>query len=592
MRQHAKGKLVERKPKTGSSRRATRLGRALARLRAMMAAAILAAVAVLPAALTAAGPETQLEVKPATNTQPATSASSGQAGPARAPLKIMWQSTSTDPNQETDDQSFSDSDFLDLLDAAEKGDLAAVQKAVEGHGTLIRRTYSPFTWGFSPASNLNPTDFYPWWAKRNSAGLLHAAAAGGQKAVVEYLLGKGADANMDAGSEWRNCARTPLHYIAAPPGLAEEWNLTKSAETRQQLRRTAYAEFKPLMERRREVAALLLAKGAAINAGEPNWPTPLAVAAMENNRVIADFLLQRGAKLDLHSAAYLDLVNRAAEIVARDRQALTSRRHPETSLTPLEIAASLGHANMVRKLIELGANPDGDGEYTRPIQHAVTAGSAETVAVLLKAGADANLTANTNDYPPLCSAADAGDLDIVRLLVEAGAHLDASGPTGNAPLFMAAYRGHLQVIDYLVDKGADINYDRNDGRWTPLLGAVASGKVDAARRLLDKGAALDAFSAAGLGMVEPLQRMLRADPGLALRRDGDSDPRCRSGWGTPLYWAARYNKLDAAKALLDAGASGKTLAGIGGRARRRSRGTGQETARPRPWSWNAPAAAA
>ena len=58
---------------------------------------------------------------------------------------------------------------------------------------------------------------------------------------------------------------------------------------------------------------------------------------------------------------------------------------------------------------------------------------------------------------PLCIAAQRGHLEVVRFLVEAGANKDQGRTdTGATPLFTAAQNGHLEVVQFLVESGANM----------------------------------------------------------------------------------------------------------------------------------------
>lgn len=78
------------------------------------------------------------------------------------------------------------------------------------------------------------------------------------------------------------------------------------------------------------------------------------------------------------------------------------------------------------------------------------AGDLETVRMMLEYGADPNLTLYNDPriVPPLMSAVSGGHLEIVRLLVEAGANVDEiSG--GECALEAALEEGHQEILDYL-----------------------------------------------------------------------------------------------------------------------------------------------
>ena len=55
------------------------------------------------------------------------------------------------------------------------------------------------------------------------------------------------------------------------------------------------------------------------------------------------------------------------------------------------------------------------------------------------------------------------------------------------PLYLAAMKGHIEVVKLLLDKGADISVAHADG-WTPLNAAATRGHLEVVKLLLDKGA--------------------------------------------------------------------------------------------------------
>ena len=58
---------------------------------------------------------------------------------------------------------------------------------------------------------------------------------------------------------------------------------------------------------------------------------------------------------------------------------------------------------------------------------------------------------------------------------------------GRMSLYLAARKGHIEVLKLLLDKGADISVANADG-WTPLNAAASSGHLEVVKLLLDQGA--------------------------------------------------------------------------------------------------------
>jgi len=75
----------------------------------------------------------------------------------------------------------------------------------------------------------------------------------------------------------------------------------------------------------------------------------------------------------------------------------------------------------------------------------------------------------------------------VILAVEKGADINAFNQFKDAPLHLAVYPGTLQMIQFLLEKNANIDIQDKEG-WTPLQDAIMFDKTEAAKFLLDKGA--------------------------------------------------------------------------------------------------------
>lgn len=123
----------------------------------------------------------------------------------------------------------------------------------------------------------------------------------------------------------------------------------------------------------------------------------------------------------------------------------------------------------------------------------------------------------------LPEAAAAGNLARVRELIE-NSHADANSfsPDGFPVVALAAFLGHLQVVEYLAAHGADINVAATNGSgYNSLTGAVTSGHVAVVQWLLEHGA--------------------------------NANYRYSAGY-SPLLTAAANGRLDIAKLLLAHGA--------------------------------------
>ena len=167
---------------------------------------------------------------------------------------------------------------------------------------------------------------------------------------------------------------------------------------------------------------------------------------------------------------------------------------------------------MASALIEAGAPVEGEpGDRETPLITAASYGDAEVARVLIDAGADIEATAaeDAGGVPggtPLLHAAVFGMTDVVDVLVAAGARVDgievaaAAGDLGGwvtddtppdariRALVLAAEHQRLEVIDQLVAAGTPVDAVDPVFGGHPLRGAAASGRPESVRRLLAHGA--------------------------------------------------------------------------------------------------------
>jgi len=176
----------------------------------------------------------------------------------------------------------------------------------------------------------------------------------------------------------------------------------------------------------------------------------------------------------------------------------------------------------VAALLCVGALTPIRGAVDAPVADAARRQDLDGVRALLTGGADVR-AAHGDGMTGLHWAAHHGDTQMVRLLVDAGADLEATTRLGDhTPLHIASRGGHTRAVTALLDAGANTNAVTTPGA-TPLHFAATAGAADALRALLDHGADADAR--------EPV-------------------------WGqTPLMFAAAAARAKALAVLLERGAN-------------------------------------
>jgi ankyrin repeat protein len=153
-------------------------------------------------------------------------------------------------------------------------------------------------------------------------------------------------------------------------------------------------------------------------------------------------------------------------------------------------AAAAGHVDTVRSLLDkpgIDIDAKNHGGATA-LDFACFKGELEVVKLLVAAGARVNPQAR-NQWGALGSAAAGGSLQVVKyLLEEAAADVRWAGPDGRTALMVAAGRRHVDVVDYLRGRqGIDIDARTEEG-LTALDLACSNGHLEVAKLLVAAGA--------------------------------------------------------------------------------------------------------
>ena len=122
------------------------------------------------------------------------------------------------------------------------------------------------------------------------------------------------------------------------------------------------------------------------------------------------------------------------------------------------------------------------------MQRMLNAGDVESIRLWLEAGVDVDI-AKKNGCTPLFVACAIGHVALVRLLLDAGADKEKVKKDGFNPLFVACQEGHEEVVRMLLGEGADKEKASNTGA-TPLLIACGKGHTAVVKLLLDEGASI------------------------------------------------------------------------------------------------------
>ncbi|KAH0559391.1 hypothetical protein GP486_004095 [Trichoglossum hirsutum] len=159
--------------------------------------------------------------------------------------------------------------------------------------------------------------------------------------------------------------------------------------------------------------------------------------------------------------------------------------------TCLQIASLYGHCDIVKLLMENGAEVEAKDGYRSPSLHmAAQEGHEAVVELLVKKGANVEVK-DMFEYTSLHRAAQRGHEAVVELLVKKGANVEAKDMFGYTSLHRAAQRGHEAVVKLLVEKGANIEATDRFGD-TALRVACREGNKTVTELLVRKGANIEA----------------------------------------------------------------------------------------------------
>jgi len=336
----------------------------------------------------------------------------------------------------------------------------------------------------------------------------------------------------------------------------------------------------------REAVRAAIARGTDVNVPQVDGTTAVHWAVERDDLEMIDLLIRADAKvigrtregvLPLQLAA----INGSASMVDR---LLKAGADANGSLTPagdtaVMMAARTGAIGAIRVLVEAGANVNARETWggTTALMWAVSEGHADAARLLIGAGADVNAcsnyvaaangrgfegrtpVANRSDpkveefasgwLTPLMLAAREGDVELARLLADAGADINAVAGDGKTALALSIFNGNYDIASLLVDRKADVN-KADAQRFTPLFWAVDRRNMETApnfpwmvttdplpliRKLLDAGANPNA-----LVNNTPRARMREGSP--------------RIVFATPLMRAAFAADLELVTLLLQRGA--------------------------------------
>lgn len=364
---------------------------------------------------------------------------------------------------------------------------------------------------------------------------LSLACDNGATAMVTRLLDAGADPNIGRSTgetPVMTCARaggfnsvSALLVHGADPSAAESWQdqtalmwaageghtevarllIENGADVRPRSKGGFTALLVAAREDEVELVRLLLAAGADVNDTAPDGTTPLLVATVRGHSALAIFLLEQGANPNASGTGYTPLHWAAGswhtELTGSLRGIATEREEEWRSLNGLRT----GKVELVEALLHHGANlhtrleknpPQygyASGRFrvsvigATPFLLAAMDGNVDVMRVLAEAGADPLLGTEENTTPLMVAAGlgqvpaetrvgERDSIEAVEFVLELGAEVNAINDVGRTALHGAAHIRSDVIVQLLVDHGAQVNIGDRRG-ITPLMIAEGGGHI-------------------------------------------------------------------------------------------------------------------
>lgn len=284
-----------------------------------------------------------------------------------------------------------------------------------------------------------------------------------------------------------------------------------------------------------------------VNVRDKRLDTPLMFAVIMNRLDAVEFLLTKGADLEipdqdertplfyaLENEKDISIVNTLLNAGAETSINVHGYNY-HALIYALRVENPEDYSEIVKLLLDKGVDVNvvdesDEGSDDSPLLFAIRNDfDMDIIKRLIEKGANVNYVNAENDSALLEAVYSGEKTELVRFLLDKGASVNMINEEGSTPLIIASVNGYTEIVKLLIEKGANVNIQNNGGD-SALISAMVNGRMDIAKLLIESGAEVN---------VEDVNGM------------------------TPLMHAARTDNIELVELLLEKGAD-KTMEDVGG----------------------------